>query len=118
MSVEAMLAGLQDIRLPSTAPGGVLADLVAAFALACLLALIVGAVIRLVSRPRSDRAAPGLGDRLDALADLPEDARRVALLHLLKSHAPERFAALKAGLYRPGLAPDTAQIESELRRHV
>lgn len=115
ISEATLQATLRDIRLPSEAAGGGLADVAAALALAALLALILSGAWRLAGRARS-RAPKGLKA---ALADLPRDegARRTALLHLLKAHAPERFAALRGGLYTPGGGPDAATLEAELRRH-
>lgn len=118
MSVEALLGGLQDIRLPVSAPGGTLAEVLAALALACLGALLVSGLLRLVSRRRVRATVPSLASELQLLATRTEAERRVALLHLLKRHAPERFAALRGALYRPGSDLDTSQLEAELRRHV
>lgn len=118
MSVEALLAGLQDIHLPASAPGGLMAEVAAALALACLAALAVSAVLRIVSRHGPRAAGPSLRTELRRAMDLPEPERRVALLHLLKRHAPERFAQLRAALYRPDGGLDAQALEAELNRHV
>ena len=116
MSEAAMLAGLRDIRLPAEAAGGWIADIAAAVALAALAALVVGGVLRLLSRRRPKVRPLSLARRLEAAVALPEEARRTALLHLMKEHAPERFAELRKGLYRPGEGPDPGAMEAELRR--
>ncbi|GAA4219674.1 hypothetical protein GGQ68_003823 [Sagittula marina] len=108
-------AGLRDIRLPAEAVGGGLADIAAVVTIAGVLALIVVSLWRLASRTRSERRT-GLSA---AMAELPTEdtARRTALLHLLKAHAPERFANLRPTLYQANGAPDLQTLEAELRRH-
>lgn len=115
LSEDAMLAALSDIRLPAEAASGALGDMAAAVAMAGILALLAGGVIRLMSRKRKKQQAPSLADILDALQDKPEAERRVALLHLLKAQAPNRFEALRPGLYRRGAGDDVDKLEAEVR---
>lgn len=115
MSREAMLAGLQDIRLPPEAAGGAAAELAVAVGMAALAGFVVVAAMRALSRPRRPVRPPTLAARIAALEALSDDARRVALLHLLKEVAPDRHLALGGKLYRPqGLS--LTQIEAEVAR--
>lgn len=115
MSREAMLASLGDIRLPVGSVGDTVADLAAGIGLAALAALIVVAVLRAAGSKRTTVTAPTAAERRAEFAALPGEARRVAMLHLLKEVAPERHAALGARLYRPG-GVATEEIEAELSR--
>ena len=112
LSEEAMIAGLRDIRLPSDAAGGLLAEMLAALALGLILAVGLGLVLRLVSqaRPRGTPPQP-----VDTLA---EDAQALALLRRLKEVAPERYRVLAAQIYQPGGMPDLEQLRREVREHV
>lgn len=112
---EAVRQGLRDIHLPDSAAGGLAADLLAALAIGLFAAILIGAALRHVSMSRRRSAAPTLEDRLAHLAGLPEADRQVALLHLLKSHAPDRHAALASSIYRPEGLPPSRQLEAELR---
>lgn len=116
LSETAMLAGLRDIRLPVEAAGGSLAELAAAIALAAGAALIVLQLLRLFSQRR--RAAPMWPDRQAMLSGLADDARRMALLHLLKDRAPDRFAELKNRLYAPENPLELEELETEVARLV
>ncbi len=116
LSEEAMLAGLRDIHLPAEAAGGPLADIAAAVALAGVAALLLSGVLRLLSHRRVREPPPDLRTELAELGSLPEEARRVALLHLLKSRAPDRFAALRGQLYRPESRLTVAALEGEVRK--
>ncbi|MEM8951038.1 MAG: hypothetical protein AAGC99_17090 [Pseudomonadota bacterium] len=115
LSEEAMLQALSDIRLPADAAGGALGDMAAAIAMAGIFALLIGGAIRLMSRKRTKERAPSLADILEALQDKPEAERRLALLHLLKARAPDRFEALRTGLYRRDAAGDIDELEAEVR---
>ena len=118
ISLDALLQGLAGLHLPAHAPGGALAEAFAAISLGLFLAIALGAVLKLVTA-RSRKAAPeSLADRVQALSHLPEAERRVALLHVLKSTAPERYAALRATLYRPEGGPSLDRLEQEVLRHV
>ena len=116
MSETAMLAGLRDIRLPAEAAGGWPADLAAAVALAGFAALLVGWAVLLVSSAQARTRPRDLQYEISDLAALPDDDRRIALLHLLKDRAPDRFAALQEGLYRPEGGPDAARLQAEVAR--
>lgn len=117
LTAQAVKDGLQDIRLPPDAPGGMAAELLVAVALGLLLAVLLGQALRLVTVVRPAARPPRLGQRIAALAPLPDEDRRLALLHLLKETDPAALARLSAALYRPGGLPPAAEIEAELSRH-
>ncbi|MGK7755767.1 MULTISPECIES: hypothetical protein [unclassified Roseovarius] len=115
LSEAAMRESLLDIRLP---PGGALdavADVLVSAGLAGCVALAVVGLMRLAFMRRRGAVTPGVEARIAALAELPEDARRVGLLHLLKEVAPERYDALRPNLYRRDAEID---VEAEVRGHV
>lgn len=115
LSEAAMRDSLLDIRLP---PGGAVeavADVLVSAGLAGCAALVVIGGLRLAFTRRRSGATPGVEARIAALAELPEDARRVGLLHLLKEVAPERYDALRLNLYRRDVEID---VEAEVRAHV
>ncbi|KRS10957.1 hypothetical protein XM53_18725 [Roseovarius atlanticus] len=115
LSEAAMRDSLLDIRLP---PGGALeavADVLVSAGLAGCAALAIVGLMRLAMTRRRGAETPGVEARIAALRDLPEDARRVGLLHLLKEVAPERYDALRPKLYRPDAQID---VEAEVRAHV
>ncbi|MDD9727950.1 hypothetical protein PVV74_21095 [Roseovarius sp. SK2] len=115
LSEAAMRDSLLDIRLP---PGGAVeavADVLVSAGLAGCAALLVIGGLRLAFTRRRSGATPGVEARIAALAELPEDARRVGLLHLLKEVAPERYDALRPTLYRREAEID---VEAEVRAHV
>lgn len=118
LTETAMLAGLRDIRLPAEAAGGWPADLAAAVALAGGAALLVGWFVRLLSLRQTKARPRDLQDELSDLAALPDDDRRIALLHLLKTRAPDRFTTLQEGLYRPEGGPEVARLQAEVERLV
>ncbi|MGB3243917.1 MAG: hypothetical protein WBB25_05255 [Sulfitobacter sp.] len=120
LSEEAMLASLRGLSLPPEAAGGMLSDIAVVVGLAACLALLAVALVRLLSVRRVP-AENSLKARMMALtssASLTEDQRRVALLHLLKSAAPERFAEMRGELYRPGGHVDLTALQAEVARHV
>ena len=117
MSEEAMLASLRGIQLPELAPVELVADIAVTVGLSALAALLVAALLRLASRRRETRIEPTLHDELARLQALPEAERRIAALHLLRAHAPDRYAAMQGALYRPdGIA--TRTLEAEVARLV
>lgn len=116
LSDAAMRVALLDLHLPSSVPGDAVGELAAAVAFGGLAAVAVAGVLRLITRRRRAHAVEPLTAALDRLAKAPEDVRRVGLLHLLKARAPERFATLRAELYRPGSALTADQLDTELRR--
>jgi hypothetical protein len=117
MSEAAMLISLRDITLPVEAEGGVVADVAVTVGLAGVLALIIAGMLRLFSMRRPAAASP-LRGRYLAIREMPDDARRVALLHLLRQAQPERYAAIKGALYQPEGGVDTATLEAEVARLV
>lgn len=116
LSEAAMRASLIDIRLPAEAAGGIWADLAIAIGLAGLLAVVVAALFRLAGQRRPAPTAPNVQERLADIAVLPAPERRVALLHLLREQAPERYADLSPGLYRPGGGPGLDELTAEVAR--
>lgn len=114
ISKEALLASLRDIRLPEAGAGDIISDLTAMIALAGVTALLFVGLFRLLSHPRLS----GKKMQAHSIAQLPEAERRLALLHLLKDRAPDRFAELRARLYRPDSDLDTATLEAEVACHV
>ena len=118
LSETALLASLRDIRLPSDAAGGILAEIAVAVGAAGLSAITLVLLLRLISRRQVRVDPPTLQDHIDALAQGTDAERRVGLLHLLRRHAPERFAKLKPDLYRPNSALDIQQLETEVARFV
>ncbi|MGB5558701.1 MAG: hypothetical protein WBN04_11910 [Paracoccaceae bacterium] len=114
ITVEDLIAGLQDIRLPSHAPGGMWAEILAAAGLGLLLACCVALVLPLITRRKSLPHAPTLSQRVAALSGLPEADRAVGLLHLLKQHDPEAAAQFGRKIYARGGLPDAATLEAAL----
>jgi len=112
-SERTMLDSLRDIRLPTDAPGGALADLLTCVGLAGLAAWICVLALRLCFRPRDTTPVKSLSQQVKDISALPEPERRVALLHLLRQHAPARYEALSDALYRPGQL-DLARLEAEV----
>jgi hypothetical protein len=117
MSEAAMLISLRDITLPVDAAGGAVADIAVTVGLAGVLALIIAAVLRLFSM-RRPAAGSILRAQILAINDMPEDTRRVAVLHLLREAQPERYAAIRGALYQPGGGVDIATLEAEVARLV
>ncbi|SFS81144.1 hypothetical protein SAMN04488040_1901 [Sulfitobacter marinus] len=117
MSEAAMLISLRDITLPVEAAGRSVADIVVTVGLAGVLALIIAGVLRLFSM-RRPAAGSDLRAQILAIADMPDDARRVALLHLFREAQPERYAAIKGALYQPEGGVDIATLEAEVARLV
>ena len=109
-TVDAMLSGLHDIRLPEVAPGGLISEILVTVGFGLLLAYLMSLVLGYFLRgPAKD--AGSLTDQIAALADLTDDDRAVALLHMIQIHAP---AALSAGIYaRDGIPPIT-ELEATL----
>lgn len=118
LSEEAMLASLRDIALPSHAAGGLAADVFMTIALAGIAGLVVAGVLRLFSLRRIARPEPTIRDRLESVRALPDADRRIALLHMLRRHAPERYREIARDLYRPQSAVTAQRLEVELERLV
>lgn len=103
--LEAAVAALQPMRLPAEAAGGLTAEVLAAFGIGLLLAAALLPLLRWLGAPRRRPAAPPVVATSDP----------VALLQALKRERPERFEALRAGLYRPGGMPSADRLEALLR---
>jgi len=117
MSKEALLKSLVDIELPSQAAGGALAEFSAVIAIAAFAALFLAGLLRLFSR-RVQTHKPSEKDALAQILALPEQERRLGILHWLRAQHPERYAAISNELYRPNAGPDLATLEAEARAHV
>ncbi len=116
-SQQALLDALRDIRLPEAGAGGLAGELLVCAGLAALAAALVTGLINLIFR-RQKRTRPlTLSARLAALDTLPDPQRRVALLYVLRDHAPDRYDALSDALYAPQ-ALDVAHLEAEVQRLV
>jgi hypothetical protein len=118
ISEAAMLSGLRDITLPAEGAGGALAEVCIAMGLAGAAAWGVVAILRLFSQRVHAQTAATLGDQLANLDLLPEPERRIRLLHLLRAHAPLRYAQIAGNLYAPQGAVPTATLEAEMARLV
>ncbi|MGC3940651.1 hypothetical protein ACOTTU_22860 [Roseobacter sp. EG26] len=116
LSEAAMLSSLRDIRLPADAAGGIVAELALIVGLSALAALLVAGMLRLVSLRERAPVPQTLTDRLAELRGLREGDRRVALLHLLRSHAPDRYAEVASNLYAPGNELENDALEAEVAR--
>lgn len=106
LSEAAMLDGLRDIRLPAGSAEAVLADVVTALGLGGVAAVAVLLILRAIAQLRPRQRPPSLQLKTQAALAMPPAARRVALLRLLRDHAPDRFAALEPQLYQPGAVTD------------
>lgn len=107
--------GLQDIRLPAEAPGGLAAELLAVVGIGLVLALAVSVLLKVFMRPpRKPAADPPLADRIAAFAPLPDEERALALLLLIQAKAPEALPALRKALYTRQGFPEVATLEAVL----
>lgn len=118
LSENVMLSSLRDIDLPAHAAGGLAADIAITLGLAGFAALAVAGLLCLMSLQRVPAARDTLQLRLEDARALPEEDRRLALLHLLRDRDPDRYYALVRDLYRPNGGPDADQLEKELARLV
>lgn len=109
-----MLASLHDIRLPTEAAGGLLAEVAIAIALGLLSAVALGFVMPVFARRRRPEVEPSLNERVAALRHLPDEARAVALLHLMRSAAPETLPEDRTTLYAVDGFPTAAELETAL----
>lgn len=116
ISKEALLAALQDIRLPNSAAGGTIAELAAIVAFGGLAALITTSVLRALSLQRRKLSTEPSEPWATQETAADPSARRLAALRQLKARAPERYARFADALYRPDGHPTLEQIEAELAR--
>lgn len=110
---EDLLAGLHDIRPPLEAAGGWPAEAAVILAAALIAAWAVSFALPLVTAPPRTREET-LADRIAAARALPEGARVIALLHLIRAERPEALPDIAPLLYRPDAAPDAATLEALL----
>lgn len=103
--LEAAVAALHPLRLPTDADGGLLAEMLAAFGIGLLLAALVLPLARWLGAPGRRAAAPP--------PEAPADP--IGLLQALKRARPARFEALRPDLYRPGGVPSAERIAAMLR---
>ena len=108
------LIGLHGLRLPPDVPFQALADLCAALGIGLLLAWLLSPLLGRLTLRRA--RPPSLDDQIAALSDLPDDRRIPALLHLLRTRAPEAARRYGDGIYRPGGLPPAAEVEAALRK--
>ena len=115
LSEQAMRDSLIGLRFPVEAALEPYADLFLAAGLGGCVGLVCIGLARLFARHKDVSRPPGLPERISALQGLPEDARRVGFVNLLKEIAPDRYAAIRAELYRSDTVIDP---EAEVSRHV
>jgi hypothetical protein len=118
LSEAAMLSSLRDITLPAEAPGGLLAEAAMVVALAGFAAFLVAGLLRLLSMRKAAPVATDLKAMMAQAMTLPEADRRLHFLHLLRAHAPERYAGLAARLYHREGTVTTSELEAEIARLV
>lgn len=118
LSEEAMLASLHDISLPGHAAGGLPAEIAVTVGLAGAAALLVASFLRLFSQRLRQQAPPSLKDHLARVQEFPEDRRRLALLHLLRQYAPDRYGQVARDLYHPNADVTVQGLQAELDRLV
>lgn len=116
---ETLLAGLQDIRLPADAPGGLFAEMMVVIGMALGLALLVSLALRVVLRRPERTAAPlSLSAQVAALRDRPADDRVIGLLALIRTHVPGALPGLRPRIYGAGDPPAAAELEALLLAEV
>lgn len=114
-SKETMLEGLHDIRLPASAPGGLIAEMAVMIGVAMVCALLVSFLLPVVfRRVKPPVAEPTIADKIAAAAELPETERAIALLQLIRTQKPEAMPVTSAQLYTAYAFPSVAQLEAAL----
>lgn len=114
MSEAAMLAGLHDIRLPADAVGGFGAEMAVMVGLGLFCAWGLALLLPIFARPPAlARPAPAMAERVAALRHRPDPARAVALLHLMRTQAPDAAPA-RDTLYTRGSFPSIEKLEAAL----
>lgn len=111
-----LLAGLQDIRLPESAPGGLIAELAAAVGVGLLISSVLSFLIPILTRKETQNRAPSLDEKLDAARQLPEAERSVSLLHMLREQDKDAVDALQKRLYGQAEFPSSQELEQQLRQ--
>ncbi|QDC09877.1 hypothetical protein FHY55_11735 [Oceanicola sp. D3] len=107
LTEEAVQAGLLDIRLPSEAAGGGLAEVAAGAGIGLALALCLAALLRpMLHRRQRPARLPSFAERLAAAEALPEAEREIALLRLWREADPAGYAARRATLYTQDGLPE------------
>lgn len=116
LTEEAVLAGLQDIRLPHTAPGGFIAEVLAAGGLGLCLAFLVATLLRHTFLSRGEAWRIGSPSDPPVAQPISGSERHLALMATLKEKRPEAFGEICARIYEPGGLPDMATLEAEVQR--
>ena len=114
ISHETILASLHDIRLPTEAAGGLLAEVAVAIGLGFLCAGVLGFVIPVFAGRRRPEVGRTLVERVADLRHLPDEARAMALLHLMRSATPETMPKDRTTLYAADGFPTAAELETAL----
>lgn len=114
ISEAQMLASLHDIELPAQALGGQIPELFMIIGIAGLSGMLLALLVRTVFT-HSRNAGSDTQRRLRQIHKLPEPERRVALLHLLRDRAPDRYASYQDKLYHSDGGIDLVRLEREVR---
>ncbi len=110
---DVVLRSLVDIREPGMAYAVIWGELLLAFGLGLVVALLVAAALSLVLRERK-AAGPDLDERLAALRNLPDGARALALARLAREMGYALPDETRMALYRPGGRVDADALEAAL----
>lgn len=113
ITAEDLVAGLHDIRLPSHAAGGVVADVAAAAGLGLIAALFIALLVPLVSVRLASARSEVLKDQIAALEGLSPEERGVALLRMIAARNPGS-SVLSGDLYTRDGLPSVEALEAEL----
>lgn len=111
-----LLSGLYGNRLPETAAGGIWADMLVAVGIGLLCAVAVSSLLPLITSERRQKPTVTLRVEIARLESLPDAARKIGLLHLLRERDPRSFHALRSRLYGRGKFPACAELEESLRQ--
>ena len=112
---EDIIAGLHDIRLPSQAAGGTIADIAAAIGLGLLLALLVGYLTSLITIQKTAPNPPSPQDQIRAFEGLTDEDRVLQLIGLIKAYDPTAPILKDTDLYAQGGLPSIAELEAHLK---
>ncbi|SFB12196.1 hypothetical protein SAMN05421688_3053 [Poseidonocella pacifica] len=111
---DAVLQGLQDIRLPADAPGGFLAELLVALGAGLFFALLLAILARAVLRFQPKARPRTLSGRIADLRGLGPERQALGLLALVKQRRPEVYARYARDLYQADGMPSVEALEREL----